>query len=117
MDHGVLIVDDHAAFRSIARVLLEAEGVEVVGEAGDGDEAVAASIALHPRVVLLDIHLPGDDGFAVAERLAELPGPPVVVLISSRPAGEIRGRLAATTAAGFIHKSDLSASSIAALAG
>jgi DNA-binding NarL/FixJ family response regulator len=113
----VLIVDDHPAFRSMARLLLEAEGLEIVGEANDGDEAVAASTALRPGVVLLDIHLPGDDGFAVAERLAALPSPPIVVLISSRPAADMRGRLGSTSAVGFIHKSDLSVSSIAGLVG
>jgi DNA-binding NarL/FixJ family response regulator len=112
--HRVLIVDDHAGFRSIARTFLESEGLDVVGEAGDGDEAVAASATLRPALVLLDVHLPGDDGFAVAERLAALPAPPVVVLTSSRPPGEIRRRLHATSAAGFIPKDELTAAAIAA---
>ena len=113
----VLLVDDHPGFRSMARALLEDEGLIIVGEAGDGDEAVVASQRLRPTVVLLDVHLPGEDGFAVAERLAALPGAPVVVLISSRPETELRHRLAATSAAGFIAKSDLSAAAIAAVVG
>jgi DNA-binding NarL/FixJ family response regulator len=113
----VLIVDDHAPFRSMARVLLESEGVEVVGESEDGDGAVAASAALRPGVVLLDIHLPGDDGFLVAERLAALPEPPSVVMISSRPVGELRSRLAAAAAAGFIPKAELSVAAIDAIVG
>ncbi len=117
MARSVLIVDDHPGFRSMARVLLESEGLEVVGEVGDGDAAVEASERLRPGIVLLDVHLPGDDGFAVAERLAALPGTPVVVLISSRPAGDIRIRLASTPAAGFIPKEELSASTIAAIVG
>lgn len=117
MAPSLLIVDDHPGFRSLARELLEADGFEVVGEAADGVSAVAAALALRPAVVLLDIHLPGEDGFAVAERLTALPSPPVVVLISSRPARDVRSRMATTTAAGFIHKSDLSASTIAALVG
>jgi DNA-binding NarL/FixJ family response regulator len=113
----VLIVDDHAPFRSMARVLLESEGVEVVSESEDGDGAVAASAALRPGVVLLDIHLPGDDGFVVAERLAALPEPPSVVMISSRPVGELRSRLASVAASGFIPKAELSVAAIDAIVG
>lgn len=113
----MLIVDDHAGFRSMARLLLESEGFEVVGEAGDGDEALAASVALRPDLVLLDVHLPGDDGFTVAARLAALSGAPKVVLISSRPASDMGAPLLSTTAVGFIPKSELSAATIAAIVG
>ena len=58
------------------RALLEAEGFAVVGEAADGGAAVAAVERLRPDVVLLDIQLPGLDGFAVAERLAATAAPP-----------------------------------------
>ena len=82
----VLIVDDHADFRAFARVLLEAGGFEVVGEAGDGAAALAAARELRPALVLLDVQLPDRDGFAVCERLAAGDAPPVVVLTSSRDA-------------------------------
>ena len=72
----VLIVDDHAEFRASARALLEAEGFDVIGDAADGAEAIKAVTLLKPRLVLLDIQLPGEDGIAVAERLGELPDPP-----------------------------------------
>jgi CheY-like chemotaxis protein len=65
----VLIVDDHADFRALARSLLEAAGYEVVGEAHDGMSALAAARALRPGFVLLDIQLPDADGFAVCKRL------------------------------------------------
>ena len=80
----VLIVDDHPSFRASARVLLEAEGYEVVGEAADGAEALTAATELQPDLVLLDVCLPDADGFAVAEQLAELAGSPEVILTSSR---------------------------------
>ena len=66
---SVLIVDDHAPFRSAVRLLLERGGFNVVGEAGDGDAAVEAVRRLAPEVVLLDVQLPGEDGFAICERI------------------------------------------------
>jgi DNA-binding NarL/FixJ family response regulator len=105
---SVLIVDDHEEFRRSARALLEASGYTVVGEAGDGDEAIAEAERLRPEVVLLDIRLPGIDGFAVAERLASSAHPPAVVLISSRDARSYGPRLARAAARGFISKADLS---------
>jgi DNA-binding NarL/FixJ family response regulator len=112
---SVLIVDDHEVFRRSARALLEAEGFVVVGEAGDGAEAVAKARDVRPDVVLLDIQLPDVDGFAVAERIAAWPDPPVVVLISSRDAVVYRSRLATTPARGFIAKSQLSGDALAKL--
>src|SRR5215510_12137644 len=75
----VLIVDDHDGFRSFAKALLEAEGFEVAGDAASALDAVAR---LRPGVVVLDIQLPGADGFEVAARLATTPHPPQVVLVS-----------------------------------
>jgi len=66
----VLIVDDHPVVRRGLRVLLEVQdGIEVVGEAGDGPAALAQAAELTPDVILLDLKLPGMDGHAV---LAEL---------------------------------------------
>lgn len=113
----VLIVDDHEAFRSSARALLEAEGFDVIGEAADGQKAVEAVAALRPDIVLLDIQLPGLDGLAVAEQLAAAPDPPQVVLISSRDAVAYGPRLRGTPARGFIPKSGLSGEALAALVG
>ena len=113
----ILIVDDHEAFRTLARALLEDDGFDVIGEAADGRTAITETAALCPRIVLLDVHLPDMDGFAVSERLAALPTPPVVVLISSRPLGELRNRVRDSPVAGFIPKDELSGSAVTALAG
>ena len=111
----VLIVDDHDGFRRDARALLEADGFEVVGEAADGEAAVAAATRLHPGLVLLDIQLPDVDGFEVALRLAAAADPPAVVLTSSRAASAYRRRLAQTPARGFVPKNELSGETLSAL--
>jgi DNA-binding NarL/FixJ family response regulator len=116
---SVLIVDDHAPFRSAVRLLLERGGFRVVGEAGDGDAALAAVQRLAPEVVLLDVQLPGEDGFAICERILRAidvgESAPVVVLTSGRPIGTFRRRLARSQAAGFIAKTDLTAPALLAL--
>jgi DNA-binding NarL/FixJ family response regulator len=73
MARTVLIVDDHALFRAVARALLQLEGFAVVGEAADALSAMGVVGRLRPDVVVLDIQLPDLDGFEVARRLA-LPG-------------------------------------------
>ncbi len=69
----VVIVDDHAMFRTGVRAEL-AGAVEVVAEAADVDQAVAAVLEHHPDVVLLDVHLPGGGGAEVMRRCALSPG-------------------------------------------
>jgi DNA-binding NarL/FixJ family response regulator len=111
----VLIVDDHEGFRQMARALLEAEGIEVVGEAADGESAITEAERLRPRLVLLDVQLPGIDGFEVAARLGETSDPPAVVLTSSYAASSYRRRLAQSPARAFIPKGELSGEALAAL--
>jgi len=113
---SLLIVDDHADFRAGARALLEVDGFEVLGEAPDGESALEAARRLRPQVVLLDIQLPGMDGFEVADRLAAGVDPPMVVLTSSRAAEAFRDRLrAARSVRGFIAKPELSGECLSAL--
>jgi DNA-binding NarL/FixJ family response regulator len=111
----VLIVDDYAQFRRSARALLEADGFDVVGEARDGPGAMAEAARLKPAVVLLDVQLPGLDGFEIAAQLAGARDPPAVVLISTRDASAYRDRLADAPVRGFIAKADLSGACLAAI--
>lgn len=108
MSPTVLVVDDHASFRAAAGALLRAEGFTVVGEAADGAEALAQVGRLHPQLVLLDVQLPDQDGFSVAERLAALPSAPVVLLVSSRREADYGDRVARSAARGFVEKRWLS---------
>jgi NarL family two-component system response regulator LiaR len=80
----VLIVDDHAVVREGLRTFLDLqEGLEVVGEAGDGEEAVQLSARLQPDVVLMDLVMPKLDGVEAMRRLREtLPETRVIVLTS-----------------------------------
>jgi DNA-binding NarL/FixJ family response regulator len=117
MAETVLIVDDHAPFRALARALLQLEGFEVVGEAADAQSALDAVGRLRPSVVVLDVQLPDLDGFEVARRLAAAGDPPAIVLVSTRDSSSYRRRLADSPARGFIPKSDLSGAAVAALVG
>jgi CheY-like chemotaxis protein len=66
----ILIVDDDPGFVGVAAELLAARGLEVIGRAGDADQALAAMTKDRPDGVLLDVNLPGRDGFATAVVLA-----------------------------------------------
>ncbi len=80
----LLIADDHALFRDSLRSLLTARGVEVVGEAGNGKEAVTLARQLRPDIVLMDLTMPEMDGLAATRLIsAELDDVKVVVLTAS----------------------------------
>ncbi len=111
----VLIVDDHPSFRASARMLLEAEGFEVVGEAPDGLTAITAVHELQPQMVLLDVHLPDIDGFEVAARITANGSAPAVVLTSSRDVDDLGPLGDSVQVRGFIPKSELSGAALEAL--
>ncbi|MDQ3641130.1 MAG: response regulator [Actinomycetota bacterium] len=111
----VVIVDDHAGFRRMARRMLEHAGFDVVGEAADGQSALSSVASLRPELVLLDIQLPDLNGFVVAQHLADSGAGAVVILTSSRSASDYGARVARSSAIGFITKAELSGPAVAGL--
>jgi len=82
---GVLVVDDSRVFRTgMVRAVRACPGLELLGEAGDGEEALEAIAELSPEVVILDLRMPRLDGFGVLDRLHEgCEAPPCRVLVIS----------------------------------
>jgi DNA-binding NarL/FixJ family response regulator len=112
----VMLVDDHASFRATARWLLETEGFEVVAEAASGESALDLVVGAEPELVLLDIGLPGIDGFQVAIAIRALFPLARIVLTSSRELCDLGSdRVLACGAAGFVHKADLSRAALTAI--
>lgn len=101
----VLVVDDHEAIRRGVRVLLEAApDVRIVGEAGHGEEAINAVRRLVPDVVILDLSLPGIDGYdAMRQIIASNPDIRVLVLTADAPEKSLTRAMKAG-AFGFVHK-------------
>ncbi len=88
---SVLVVDDEADIRSLVRELLERAGHDVV-EAGDGNEGLRAFFASRPDLVVLDVSMPGLDGWGTLERIRELSDVPVVMLTAqARELAKVRG--------------------------
>ena len=114
-----LIVDDNAEFLEAAREALQREGIDVVGVASTGTEAVQRAAELRPDVTLVDIYLGGESGFDVARRLAEgAPGVQLaVILISTYAERDLVDVIATSPAVGFLSKSDLSGSAVHAVLG
>jgi DNA-binding response OmpR family regulator len=87
----VLVVDDEAPIRLLCRVNLEAEKMEVL-EAADGESGLATARAEKPDVILLDVMMPGMDGWEVAERLFEDAGTSEIPLVFLTARAELRDR-------------------------
>jgi DNA-binding NarL/FixJ family response regulator len=101
----VLLVDDEELVRFGLRTVLEAAGdFEVVGEAGNGADGVAAARELRPDVVLIDIRMPVMDGLTATQRILALPDPPQVAVLTTFHLDEYVYAALAAGAAGFLLK-------------
>ncbi|MEX2983052.1 response regulator [Streptomyces sp. C36] len=102
----VLIADDEELTRTGLRTLLSArEGLRVVGEAADGEQALALAAELRPDVVLMDVRMPKIDGIEATRRLqADFPDPPKVVVITTFENDEYVYDALRAGAAGFVLK-------------
>jgi DNA-binding NarL/FixJ family response regulator len=107
MRSSVLVIDDDHAFRRLAIRMLEAMGLNVVGEAATFAAGAAAAVELRPDAALVDVRLPDGNGFDLAQSLAALPwGPRIVVTSSDADAASPAAALRAG-AVGFVAKADL----------
>ncbi len=102
---GVLIVDDHELFRrGLASVLQEQEDLYVVGEAENGEQAIALSRQRPPKVILMDVHMPGVGGIKCIPELKALCNPRILMLTVSQDSDDLMAALAAG-ADGYLLKS------------
>jgi DNA-binding NarL/FixJ family response regulator len=101
----VLLADDQELLRSGFRMVLAAqEGIEVVGEAGDGDEAVVLTGRLDPDVVLMDVRMPGVDGIEATRRLAAAAARARVLILTTFDLDEYAFSALRAGASGFLLK-------------
>jgi CheY-like chemotaxis protein len=114
---SVLVVDDDPEFRELARRLLAASGLTVVGEADSVAAALTAAVQLKPAAVLTDVELPDGDGLTLARELAMLPWRPTIVLTSIDPDITSAGEARLAGARAFVVKADLPDAPLAQLLG
>ena len=114
-----LIVDDNASFLEAARALLEGQGVTVIGVATTASEGLQRVKELQPDVILVDIDLGAESGFALARQLVNgaAGASTRVILISTQPQEDFVDLVAESAVLGFLPKSDLSKEAIERLLG
>lgn len=100
----ILICDDEPNYRFLLRAVLEPEGAVIVGEAGDGRECLALAEELDPEYIVLDLNMPGMDGFAALPRLREVAPRAQVIVLSTAQAEEAADNVVRLGARGFVHK-------------
>jgi DNA-binding NarL/FixJ family response regulator len=113
MSVRVLIVDDDAAFRTMAAALLTARGYRVIGEATGLAGSRAAVARLAPDAILLDVNLPDGDGLDLAAELCAAGEPPRILLTSAAVPGPPPSAVDRCGAAGFVAKTQLATTDLA----
>jgi two-component system invasion response regulator UvrY len=105
---GVLVVDDQAPFRSVARTLVSmVQGWQMIGEASSGEEAVQLAAETRPRLVLMDINLPGITGIEATRRIVAADPRVVVVLLSTYAYDDLPADARDCGAVGYVRKDDI----------
>jgi DNA-binding NarL/FixJ family response regulator len=113
---GVVTADDQALIRDALRTIIEREpDLEVLGEAADGDEAIAAVRRHRPDVVLMDIRMPGRDGIEATRALLAEPDPPKVLMLTTFDLDEYVHACLRAGASGFLLKDTQPAGIVAAV--
>jgi two-component system invasion response regulator UvrY len=108
-DVPVLIVDDQAPFRSVARTVVAlASGFTVVAEAESGEAAIEQAGEHHPRLVLMDINLPGINGIEATSRILATDASTTVILLSTYTQADLPADARTCGAAAYVHKEDMS---------
>ena len=110
-----LIVDNNVEFMGAAERLLGSQGLDVVGCASSGEQALKLIGTLAPDVALVDISLGDEDGIALTQRLAARAPATRVILTSADELDELGELIAGSGAAGFLPKTELGAATIARL--
>jgi two-component system, NarL family, invasion response regulator UvrY len=104
---SVLVVDDQAPFRAIARQVVElTPGFTVVGEAETGEDAVRLAGELSPRVVLMDINMPGISGIEATRQIVAAAPDALVILLSTYRESDLPADALACGARRYVHKED-----------
>ena len=112
----LLIVDDHAVVRRGVRALLESQpGWEICGEAADGQEAIRKATELKPDIVVLDISLPGLNGFEATSRILKESPESEVLILTMHHSEELAQQVIKAGARGYVLKSDADQSLVAAV--
>jgi DNA-binding NarL/FixJ family response regulator len=112
----ILLVDDQALVRAGFRMILDAEpDIEVVGEAGDGDEAVRVTASASPDVVLMDVRMPGTDGIAATRRIRAAGSAARVLILTTFDLDEYVYAGLRAGASGFLLKDALAPELVAAV--
>ena len=104
----ILIADDHTLFRrGLTSLLNETDEFKVVGEAGNGPEAVRLAAELRPDVVLMDIHMPGGSGIEAVRQLGEtMPSLPVIMLTVSESDADLLNAIRAGARGYFLKNAE-----------